>query len=76
MSPFDVSVLGEYFDPDEMGRIMKFVINRERLSNNSIEVALELAQTLEKLSSSKTEDSTDGEDAFIKNLEKIKNSKK
>ncbi len=74
-SPFDVSVLGEHFAPDEMGRIMKFILSREKLSNNSIEVALELAETLEKISGSK-DDENGGEDAFLKNLEKIKNSKK
>ncbi|MBQ9976417.1 MAG: DNA primase [Clostridia bacterium] len=74
--PFDLSLLGEYFDPDEMGRIMKFVMNRERLENNSIEVALELARALEKIASETVEDGDGSDDSFLKSLEKIKQSKK
>lgn len=72
---FDISSLGEFFDADEMGRIMKFVLTREKLSNNSVDVALELAESLKKISSDTGEDDG-GEDSFLKSLEKIKKSKK
>ncbi len=71
---FDISSLGEYFSPDEMGRIMKFMLNRESLSNNSIEVAAELAKSLEKIAES-LDDEDGGEDSFLKSIEKIKKSK-
>jgi len=72
---FETSMLGEWFSPDEMGRIVRFVLDRERLSNNSLEVALELARTLRKLSEVSDTDG-DGEDSFLKSLERIKESKK
>ncbi len=72
---FELSLLGEWFSPDEMGRIMRFVLDREKLSNNSLDVALELARTLQKLSTSSDTDE-EGEDSFLKSLERIKESKK
>lgn len=72
---FEASLLGEWFSPDEMGRIVRFVLDREKLSNNSLEVALELARTLHKLSTSSDTDE-EGEESFLKSLERIKESKK
>ena len=71
---FDISSLGEFFTPEEMGRIMRFALDREKLANNSLEVALELAVALDNISSGN--DESEGEDDFLKSLEKIKESKK
>ena len=73
--PFDISTLTQYFSPDEMGRIMKFILSREKLENNSVEVALELATALKKISSDKLIEGDDSEDAFLKSLENLKKLK-
>ncbi len=72
---FDLSCLGEYFSPDEMGRIMKFVVSREKLLNNSAEVALELAQSLKKIALSRSDCDSGTDVSFLETLEKIKKSK-
>ncbi len=72
---FDISSLGEYFSPDEMGRIMKFMLTRKNLSNNSIDVAVELARTLKQISAEKKGEDDGSEDSFLESIEKIKKSK-
>ncbi len=73
--PIDISVLGEDFSPDEMGRITKFVLARQSLSNNSAEVARELALTLRSEFEKKKDTAEDDTEAFLKSIEKIKKSK-
>ena len=72
---FDVSALGEDFSPDEMGRITKFILTRQTLSNNSVEVARELALTLKNEFEKKKDTAGDDTEAFLKSIEKIKKSK-
>ena len=64
---------GEAFTPDEMGRITKMTLKRRELSNNSIEVASELAEALR--SESERQKEGDGND-FFKRIEELKKSKK
>jgi len=69
------STFGEEFTPEEMGRIIQMRLNREKLSNNSEDVALELANTLKQEAKSQTD--TDGsDDSFLKLIEELKKSKK
>jgi SHS2 domain-containing protein len=72
---FDISMLGSEFSPDEMGRIIKFTLSREKLSNNSIDVAVELANSLKAISE-KTQGDDTTDEGFLKSLENIKKSKK
>jgi DNA primase len=60
---------GEAFSPDEMGRIVKMKLLREELKNNSVLVAVELAQTLKK------QIEEDDEEDFFKRIESLKKSK-
>ena len=73
--PFDTSLLGEDFSPDEMGRITRFILNRQSLSNNSVEVARELVLTLKKEVEKKSNIAGDDTEAFLQSIEKIKKSK-
>ncbi len=67
--------LGEGFTPEEMGRITQMGIRRRQLSNNSEEVAFELAQSLKKEADRRKND--DGsDDSFFKRIEELKNIKK
>lgn len=43
---FDMGELGQFFDPEQMGAIMKMQVNRSKLSNNSPEVLNELVDRL------------------------------
>ena len=66
---------GETFSPEEMGRITEMKLRRKELSNNSVDVAVELAQALKKEADRRKED--DGsEDSFFKRIEELKKSKK
>ena len=66
---------GETFSPEEMGRITEMKLRRKELSNNSVDVAAELAQALKKEADRRKED--DGsEDSFFKRIEELKKSKK
>ncbi len=65
-----VSTFGEAFSADEMGRITQMTVKRRELSNNSIEVAVELAEALKKCSEDNSEDD------FFKRIEELKKSKK
>jgi hypothetical protein len=56
-----------------MGRITKMTLKRRELSNNSIEVASELAEALR--SESERQKEGDGND-FFKRIEELKKSKK
>ena len=64
------STFGESFSADEMGRITQMTVKRRELSNNSIEVAVELAKALKKIS----EDNSEVD--FFKRIEELKKSKK
>lgn len=65
-----MSTFGEAFSTDEMGRITQMTVKRRELKNNSIEVAVELANALKKIS----DDNSD--DDFFKRIEELKKSKK
>ena len=65
-----MSTFGEVFSADEMGRITQMTVKRRELSNNSIEVAVELAKALKKISEDNSEDD------FFKRIEELKKSKK
>ncbi len=45
-SGFHMELLGEDFNPDEMGRIQKMVVTRQQLSQNGIEVFRSAVETL------------------------------
>lgn len=40
------ALLGEFFSPDEMGRMQKLIRNRSELSNNGIEILIEACERL------------------------------
>ena len=65
-----VSSFAEAFTPDEMGRITEMTLKRKKLSNNSIDVAVELANAL------KNQTEEDSEEDFFKKIEELKKSKK
>lgn len=64
---------GEAFTPEEMGRITEMSVKRRELTNNSLDVALELATDLKKEADKKKSDS---EGDFFKRIEELKKSKK
>ena len=45
---FDSSLLGEYFSPDELGRIMRMQLSRSQLSDNGSDVFFESVSTLKR----------------------------
>ena len=45
---YSFSALGEYFEPDEMGRLVKIDQSRQSLSNNSVDVLAAAAETLRR----------------------------
>ena len=45
---FSFSLLGENFDPDEMGRMIRYVTDRKELSQNTLDVLRESVNTLKK----------------------------
>lgn len=65
-----VSSFGEAFTPEEMGRITEMTVKRRQLSNNSLEIAVELAKAL------KNQTEEDSEQDFFKKIEELKKSKK
>lgn len=69
----DTGFSGEAFTPEEMGRITEMSVKRRELTNNSLDVALELATDLKKEADKKKSDS---EGDFFKRIEELKKSKK
>lgn len=67
---FDISLLGEFFSPEEVGRIMRMQLSRSQLSDNS-QVVFE-----ESVSSLKREVSMDGNDATVDNILNILENKR
>lgn len=66
---------GDSFTPEEMGRITEMTVRRRKLTNNSEDVAIELANSLKKEADRKN--SEDGsEDSFFKRIEELKRNKK
>lgn len=59
---FSFSLLGENFNPDEMGRMHRYVIDRKELSQNNIDVLRETVNTLKKERLSQADRS--GDDPF------------
>ena len=45
---FEPSLLGEYFSPEEQGRIMRYQLSRQELSDNGAEVFAESVATLKR----------------------------
>lgn len=69
----DTGFSGEAFTPEEMGRITEMSVKRRELTNNSLDVALELATDLKREADKKKSDS---EGDFFKRIEELKKSKK
>ena len=67
----DAGALGQFFNPEQMGAIMKMQVFRAGLSNNSVQVLEELIQ---RLSEEKRKQSSDGED-LMDYLEELKKKK-
>ena len=59
---FSFSLLGENFNPDEMGRMTRYVRDRKELSQNTLEVLRESVNTLKKERLSQADKS--GDDPF------------
>ena len=55
---FEFSAMGEYFSPDEMGRLVRLQQDRQMLSNNGIEVLQAAASMLAQEYQKKTERET------------------
>lgn len=67
---FDVSLLGEYFSPEEQGRIMRYQLARQDLSDNGSEVFSESVLALRRETSQST-----GENPFDDLMSIIQNKR-
>ena len=72
---FDFSLLGQFFDNDQMGRLSMCLQNRKQLSNNSTEVLMESIQTLKKTKEEELEESIDPLEEIRKKQEAAKQAK-
>ena len=73
---FSFSLLGENFNPDEMGRMHKYVIDRKELSQNTLEVLRESVNTLKKERLSQDDRSADDPFAALRRKREALKKKK
>lgn len=64
---FDLGMLGEYFTPEEQGRIMRMQLSRSQLTDNGYEVFCESVESLKREASVNSEDPLDNILSIIKN---------
>ena len=74
-SGFSKAMLGQYFTPDEMGRIEKMEVDRSRLARNGREVFLELVENVKNAKSDNASD-TNLADDLAKMRERLQKQKK
>ena len=73
---FSFSLLGENFNPDEMGRMHKYVIDRKELSQNTLDVLRESVNTLKKERLSQADRSADDPFAALRRKREALKKKK
>lgn len=73
---FSFSLLGENFNPDEMGRMHKYVIDRKELSQNTLDVLRESVNTLKKERLSQDDRSADDPFAALRRKREALKKKK
>ncbi len=69
-SGFDVGLLGDSFNPDEISRIIKNTVSRQNLTENGL---FEIEQCVEKLRKNKEKETLSLEELIAKKRNKIKN---